>query len=207
MATGYSSSRRTDRRQTTIDEAIGHARDIVAEQGAGAVSISEIARRMRMRPPSLYKYFPSLNALYDRLFETGNLELIRYVDAARVDRDPGLDRLLEQSRAIVRWSVQEPGLAALLFWRPIPGFEPSEAAFAPARAIVDQARADLATAVSAGELGPTADSEDAFRLLTAVVSGIGSQQMSNEPDATFESGVFSRLLDDALRMWVRHHSP
>ncbi|NKY61468.1 TetR/AcrR family transcriptional regulator [Gordonia rubripertincta] len=207
MATGYSSTRRSERRQTTIDEAIRHARDIIAEQGAGAVSISEIARRMQMRPPSLYKYFPSRNALYDSLFEVGNHELSTFVDAARAGREPGLDGLLEQSRAIIRWSMTEPGLAALLFWRPVPGFEPSEAAFAPARAIVDQAREDLATAVARGELGPGADSEDALRLLTSVVSGIGSQQMSNEPGATYESGSYTRLLDDALQMWVRHYSP
>lgn len=207
MATGYSTCRRTERRQVTIDEAIQHARDIIAEQGAGAVSISEIARRMKLRPPSLYKYFPSLNALYDRLFETGNRELTRYVDAARADRAPGLDRLLEQSRAIVRWSMLEPGLAALLFWRPVPGFEPSDAAFAPALAIVDQARDDLATAVEQGELTTAADTIEALRLLTSVVSGISSQQMSNEPGATFESGIFTQLLDDALQMWVRHYSP
>ncbi|MCK8615423.1 TetR/AcrR family transcriptional regulator [Gordonia sp. C13] len=207
MATAYSSSRKSDRRQTTIDEAVGHARDIIAEQGAGAVSISEIARRMQMRPPSLYKYFPSLNALYDMLFEMGNVELSRYVDDARLSREPGLDQLLEQSRAIIRWSMTEPGLAALLFWRPVPGFEPSEAAFAPARAIVDKAREDLTTAVARGELSPAGDSEAALRLLTSVVSGIGSQQMSNEPGATYESGSYTRLLDDALQMWVRHYSP
>jgi AcrR family transcriptional regulator len=207
MATGYSSSRRSERRQFTTDEAIRHARDIIAENGAGAVSISEVARRMRLRPPSLYKYFPSLNALYDSLFETGNRELSRYVDAARENHAPGLDRLLEQSRAIVRWSMLEPGLAALLFWRPVPGFEPSEAAFAPAVAIVDQAREDLATAVAQRELSPAADSIEAFRLLTAVVSGIGSQQISNEPGTTYESGIFTQLLDDALQMWVRHYSP
>ncbi|MDH3016620.1 TetR/AcrR family transcriptional regulator [Gordonia alkanivorans] len=207
MATAYSSARRTDRRQSTIDEALGHARNIIDEQGVGAVSISEIARRMQMRPPSLYKYFPSLNALYDRLFEMGNVELSRYVDDARLSREPGLDQLLEQSRAIIRWSMTEPGLAALLFWRPVPGFEPSEAAFAPARAIVDQAREDLATAVARGELSPGVDSEDALRLLTSVVSGIGSQQMSNEPGATYETGSYTGLLDDALQMWVRHYSP
>ncbi|WP_074848861.1 TetR/AcrR family transcriptional regulator [Gordonia westfalica] len=207
MATAYSSSRKSDRRQTTIDEAVGHARDIIAEQGAGAVSISEIARRMQMRPPSLYKYFPSLNALYDMLFEMGNVDLSRYVDDARLSREPGLDQLLEQSRAIIRWSMTEPGLAALLFWRPVPGFEPSEAAFAPARAIVDKAREDLTTAVARGELSPAADSEAALRLLTSVVSGIGSQQMSNEPGASYESGSYTRLLDDALQMWVRHYSP
>ncbi len=161
----------------------------------------------RCDPPSLYKYFPSLNALYDMLFEMGNVDLSRYVDDARLSREPGLDQLLEQSRAIIRWSMTEPGLAALLFWRPVPGFEPSEAAFAPARAIVDKAREDLTTAVARGELSPAADSEAALRLLTSVVSGIGSQQMSNEPGASYESGSYTRLLDDALQMWVRHYSP
>jgi AcrR family transcriptional regulator len=35
------------------------------EAGVGGLSMSEIARLLGMRQPSLHKYFPSLHAVYD----------------------------------------------------------------------------------------------------------------------------------------------
>src|SRR5258707_621444 len=57
--------RRQRRRQETVEEVLGLAAQIMAEQGVAGLSIGEIARRMSIRPPSLYVYFPSKHALYD----------------------------------------------------------------------------------------------------------------------------------------------
>jgi AcrR family transcriptional regulator len=194
------------RRKATVEEALDHAERIVAEGGAGAVTIAEIARRMGMRPPSLYKYFPSLHGVYDALFARGNARLAAYVDDAVCDLDPGLDRLLEATRAIVRWSMLHRGLAPLLFWRPIPGFEPSPDSYALAQHLVERSRADLSTAVRNGELAPHADTDAVFRLFTSLSAGLCSQQMANEPDATYESGVFTSLTDEALDMFVQRYA-
>lgn len=179
----------------------------MAEAGAGAVTIAEIARRMGMRPPSLYKYFPSLHGVYDALFARGNARLEAYVDDAVRDLDPGLDRLLEATRAIMRWGMLHRGLAPLLFWRPIPGFEPSPASYAAAQRLVERSRSDLATAALRGDLAPDADSDEVFRLLTSISAGLCSQQLANQPDATYESGLFTSLTDRALEMFVQQHSP
>ena len=32
----------------------------------------------------------------------------------------------------MRWAVEHPAYAPLMFWRPVPGFDPSERAYAPA---------------------------------------------------------------------------
>ena len=63
--------RRLLRRQQTIEEALDAAVAIMGEAGVGGLSMSEIARRLGMRQPSLYKYFPSLHAVYDALFARG----------------------------------------------------------------------------------------------------------------------------------------
>ncbi len=194
------------RRQATVEEALDHAERIVAECGAGAVTIAEIARRMGMRPPSVYKYFPSLHGLYDALFARGNRRLASYVDDAVRDLDPGLDRLLEATRAIMRWSMLNRGLAPLLFWRPIPGFEPSPASYAVAQRLIERSRSDLASAVQRGELAPDADTDEVFRLFTSISAGLSSQQLANQPDATYESGLFTSLTDRALDMFVRQHA-
>lgn len=194
------------RRQATIDEALDHAERIVAERGAGALTIAEIARQMGMRPPSVYKYFPSLHGVYDALFARGNARLASYVDDAVRDLEPGLDRLLEATRAIMQWSMRNRGLAPLLFWRPIPGFEPSPASYALAERLVERSRADLSTAARTGELAPHADTDEVFRLFTSISAGLCSQQLANEPDATYESGRFTSLTEHALDMFVQHHA-
>ena len=63
--------RRLMRRQQTIEEALDAAVTIMEEAGVGGLTMSEIARRLGMRQPSLYKYFPSLHAVYDALFARG----------------------------------------------------------------------------------------------------------------------------------------
>lgn len=179
----------------------------MAEVGAGAVTITEIARRMGMRPPSVYKYFPSLHGVYDALFARGNARLEAYVDDAVRSLDPGLDRLLETMRAMMRWGMLNRGLAPLLFWRPIPGFEPTPASYAAAQRLVERSRSDLATAVRKGELAPHADTDEVFRLFTSIGAGLSSQQLANEPDATYETGLFTSLTERALEMFVQQHAP
>lgn len=195
------------RRRAATEEALDHAQAIVAEQGAGAVTVTEIARRMGMRAPSLYKYFPSLFAIYDALFARGNARLAEYVDDAVQDCAPGLERLLEGLRAFTRWGTAEVGMAPLLFWRPIPGFEPSPASYAPAQALWQRGRDELRTAVRQRELLKAADTDEAIRMLTMAVAGVCSQQLANQPGARFEEGLFTSLTDKMLDMFVKYYSP
>jgi AcrR family transcriptional regulator len=202
-----SQGRQTARQQAAREEALDHAQAVVAESGAGAVTVSEIARRMGMRAPSLYKYFPSLHAIYDGLFERGNVLLAAHVDEAVRDLGAGLERALETCRSISQWGMEEQGLAPLMFWRPIPGFEPSPEAFRPAEALVRRTREDLAVAVRSGDLARAADSDEAMRLLTSITAGLCSQQLANQPGVSFEEGVFTSLIDEALEMFVQYYAP
>jgi hypothetical protein len=88
-------------------------------------------------------------------------------------------------------------LAQLLYWRPVPGFAPTAATFAPSVRLMDQLRAAFATAVQAGVLCPDAASAEAPRLFTVVLSGLISQQMANEPGAGYDSGMFTSLERDS----------
>src|SRR5215213_10919752 len=71
--------RRQRRRQETIAEVVDVAAEIMAEQGVVGLSVGEVARRMGIRPPSLYVYFPSKHALYDALFARGAQEVLDHV--------------------------------------------------------------------------------------------------------------------------------
>ncbi|MGY1815604.1 TetR/AcrR family transcriptional regulator [Blastococcus sp. SYSU D00820] len=209
MATASSpaGTRIARRRAAVVEEALDHAEALIGEHGAAALSVSEVARRMGIRGPSLYKYFPSRAAVYDALFARGLAGQQQAVRAAVEDAAPGLPRLRAGGRAVVAWAVGHPALAQLLFWRPVPGFEPSPGTFAPSRAELAAVRAELAAAVRLGQLRASADSDDAVRLLTVVLAGLISQQLANQPGVPHAEGVFSRLVEPALDMFVAAHAP
>jgi len=193
-------NRRVLRRQQTIEEALDAAVAIMEEAGVGGLSMSEIARQLGMRQPSLYKYFPSLHAVYDALFARGLEHTGAAIQAAVAEGPRGVVTIRAAGRALVRWAVENPALAQLLYWRPVPGFAPTAATFAPSVALMDQLRTAFAAAVARGELHPRAASAEAPRLFTIVLSGLISQQMANEPAADYDTGMFTSLTDAALDM-------
>ena len=209
MATTYSlpASRVERRRAAVMAEALDHAVALMTEEGVGALSVSEVARRMGIRGPSLYKYFPSRHAMYDALFARGLAAELAAIRAATDDLDRGVPRLRAGGAATVRWAVEHPALAQLLHWRPVPGFEPSPAVFA--RAVADQVdlRAEFAEAERLRQLAPSADSDDVVRLYTVLMSGLISQQLANEPGVPYADGAFSRLTDAAIDLFLSAHHP
>ena len=123
--------RRARRRQETIAEILDIATEIMTEEGVNGLSLAEIARRLGVQPPSLYKYFPSLMAVYDELFRRGQAEHLAIMRNALAAAEPGLAALTAGLEASGRWLLAHRAIAQLMFWRPVPNFEPSAEAFAP----------------------------------------------------------------------------
>ncbi len=199
--------RRQRRRQETIEQVLDIAVEVMAEQGVAGLTLGEVARRMGIRPPSLYGYFDGKNALYDALFERGWRDLLatmRAVEAASDGRDLVADLLASES-AFVRWAVEHPAYAPLMFWRPVPGFVPSERAYAPATELERMAREFLVVLRSAGLLRRDADLDLVYRTQTALIAGVISQQLANAPGEPFETGTFTSTLPDVVAMWLAHH--
>jgi AcrR family transcriptional regulator len=207
IASSEPASRVERRRAGVIAEALEHAIAIMSEHGVGGLSISEVARRMGMRGPSLYKYFPSLHALYDALYAYGIVDQQEsfYPHVERMPR--GVPRIRAASIGVVRWAVENPALAQLLHWRPVPGFEPSPEAYALSVRDMEFAREEFAEAVRLGQLAPEAATDDALRLYTVVLSGVITQQLANEPGAGYEDGVFSRLTETAIDLFLSAYRP
>lgn len=201
--------RRHRRRLETIEEVLDHAVRIMAEEGVAGLSLGEIARRMGIRPPSLYVYFPSKNALYDALFARGwQLLLDRYRGYGE-DHPPVEDDLaaimLRFGTEFVRWSIENFAYAQLLFWRPVPGFRPSEEAYEPAVELVEDSLARLRGLQERGLIRPDADIQAVQRDWTALISGVISQQLANAPDEPFESGRFTAALPGLAAMFAAHY--
>lgn len=185
--------RRSRRRQETITEILDIAVAVMGEHGVNGLSLSEVARRLGVQPPSLYKYFGSLMAVYDAIFERGMVEMVEVMHEAMDTRPPGLQALAAGLDANGRWCLEHPVVAQLLFWRPVPSFEPSPEAFALSGEMVEVQRQALADAVAAGELGPGAATEEGISLVSIMIAGSLSQAMANEPGAPWGEGRFSPL--------------
>lgn len=129
------------------------------------------------------------------------------IQAAIQGQPPGVDRLRAGGAAVVGWAVANPALAQLLHWRPVPGFHPSAETFAPSEHAMAELHSEFATAVRRGHLSRAADSDEAVRLWTVVLSGLISQQLANQPDAVFEQGQFSQLTSAAIDMFLSAYQP
>ena len=192
--------RRARRRQETIEEILDIARDVMTEEGVNGLSLAEVARRLGVQPPSLYKYFPSLMAVYDALFLRGQLENLAEIREGMAEAEPGLDALIAGLEASGRWALANRAVAELLFWRPVPSFHPSEEAFAPSVEMVALQRRALADAVLAGQLGPDANDEDAVFVVSTLIVGVLSQAFANEPDLPWGEGRFTPTFARLMRL-------
>ncbi|MGW4528181.1 TetR/AcrR family transcriptional regulator [Amycolatopsis sp. NPDC004378] len=195
--------RRADTRREILDTAV----EVMAERGVAGLSLSEVARRVGIRQPSLYKHFVSLHAVYDVLFREGAEQQREAVARALKGRVPGLPALAAAVEALGRVAMAHPVHAQLVAWRPVPEFEPSAEAFQPSAELVELLRGAVRDAVAAGELDPGADSEAGIALLSIVVTGTLSQQLANEPGAGYEAGRFTSLLPEVFTMFVRYFAP
>jgi AcrR family transcriptional regulator len=192
--------RRARRRQETIREILEIARDVMAEEGVNGLSLAEVARRLGVQPPSLYKYFPSLMAIYDELFLEGQRENLEAMRAGMRGAEPGLDALVAGLEASGRWSLANRAVAELLFWRPVPSFRPSPDAFAVSVDMVELQRGALADAVAKGQLGPGANEEGAIYLVSTLIVGVLSQAFANEPDLPWGEGRFTPMFPRLMRL-------
>ena len=192
--------RRARRRQETIEEILDIALEVMTEEGVNGLTLSEVARRLGVQPPSLYRYFDSLMALYDALFRRGQQAHLDVMRAAMARASPGLDALQAGLDASGRWCLANSPIAQLMFSRPVPHFEPSADSMAPSIEMVQIQRRALADALAAGQLGSEAASEQAVYVLSVFSSGVIGQSLANEPDLPWGSGRFSPLLPKLINL-------
>lgn len=193
MASG--SSRVEARRAQTARGILDAAWQLSAQSGLEALSLREIAASVGMRAPSLYSYFPSKAAILDALFADGYGqldELTASVLRALPARASARQRLVELQRAWIGFCQADPARYRLMFTVAVPGWQPSEAAYAASLASYEGLCDYLALA---GITDP-----DDVDLCTALSAGLVAQQMSNDPDGD----RWSRRVDDVVDMFLQH---
>jgi len=179
------------RRARRREQILAAAWQIAAEAGLGAVSLHEVARRVGIRQPSLYGYVCSKLDLYDAMFAQAYDQLLSRLDATK-PCGTAREQLLRVSRVVLDFAVENPPRGQLIFQRTIPGFEPSDASYALAKRVTDRSTG-LLSALGAG-------SPDHLDVYTALVGGLGAQQIANDPGGD----RFTRHLERLLDMFLDH---
>jgi AcrR family transcriptional regulator len=202
--------RRQRRRRETIEEIIDVAVEVMAENGAAGLALGEVARRMGIKPPSLYVYFDSKNAIYDAVFARGWTALLDSMAplGQQLDNaDDGAALLLIASQHFTRWAVENRPYAELMFWRPVPGYTPSEGAFVPATEMYRRTMQLFGELQRRDVIRVDVDTAEVTTAWTVLISGVISQHLSNEPAQTFAAGRFTRLLPALTSMFLAHYGP
>ena len=163
---------------------------IAHEQGLGAMTLHEVARRVGLRQPSLYVYVESKLDLYDAMFAQANAELLARVDRAG-ESGSAREQLLRLSRVVLDFAVEDPARQQLLFTRSIPGFTPSAQSYALAEQLIQRTSRLLA------ELGCGPPQADVY---TALIAGLCAQQIANDPGGD----RWTRHLEPMLELLLDH---
>ena len=186
------SPRIAERRQATQAEILAAAWELALEEGLAGLSLRALGRRVGMRAQSLYGYFASKNDIYDAMFADGWRALLAEVEWPGEDDVVDREAFKAGTHTMVAFCLADPVRYQLLFLRTLPGFEPSAGSYAIAVQLLERVQE-----VSA-RLGITEPAH--LDLQTALVTGLTSQQIANDPGGD----RWIRLLDDALDMYLDH---
>lgn len=181
--------RRAQRHQATREEIVQTAWGLSRERGLAGWSLRDVAAVVGMRAPSLYVYFDSKLALYDAMFADGYRVMLDRIDTVPLDPDPVL-MVHRAARMFYEFAVEDPARYYLLFVRTLPGFEPSPPSFE----LAIRAQELLVGVLRAAGARDDMDVD----LFTALMSGLATQQVSNDPGGD----RWGRLLDDTVDVYL-----
>jgi len=164
----------------------------VREDGLAALSLRDLGARVGMRAQSLYSYFPSKRAIHDAMFRQGYEQFLREAVPPAVDDavvDPRTEALAG-ALAFFDFCTTDPVRYQLLFQRTLPGFVPSADSMALA------VRAYEATVGRLARHGVT--DQAGLDMWTAVMTGLVSQQVANDPGGTRWRSLVAPAVDMLL---------
>ena len=180
---------------------------VMREQGVAALSLREVARRVRMQAPSLYAYFPSKFALYDALFCQAVQRHAAYQEAGSAGLDDFWDQLTARFESYLRFAQENPELYQLAFERPVPGFVPSPESMEQALRAPAAFEQFLAEAVENGDVAPDMPITQARDLLFGMIHGLTAQHLANEPELRIGSGRFGSQIPAAIALFRAKWDP
>jgi AcrR family transcriptional regulator len=141
-------------------EILDAAREQLAAEGVGTLSLRGVARDMGMAPSALYRYFENRDVLLTALIVDAYDALGDAVERAerRVARDDLAGRWATIARGVRRWALANPSLYALVYGSPVPGYAAPQETVVPATRVTQRLAALVQDAMAARDAaaGPPA---------------------------------------------------
>jgi AcrR family transcriptional regulator len=182
---------REARRRSAREAILDAAWELVRQEGLAGLSLRDLARSAGITPPTVYAYFESKNAIYDAMFGQAATQFAERMSEPYGEVAPP-ELLRASAQRFFDFCTTDAARYQLLFQRTIPGFEPTPESYAPA----------VRALAGAGELlalnGVTEPQH--LDLWTALLTGLVSQQVSNDPGG----GRWSRLIGESISMFLAH---
>lgn len=105
---------RTKRHLRTRQAILDAAREIIADEGPGALSMRALAERIDYSPAGLYEYFASKEEILAAMSDQGQQYLFEAMSGADPDLPPA-DYLYQIGIAYVRFALEHPDYFLLMF--------------------------------------------------------------------------------------------
>ena len=175
----------------TPQRVVTTAEDLADEVGLARLTLAELANRLDVKLPSLYKHIDGMDGLQRAISARAKLELADVLGRSAVGRSR--DEAVQSMAAAYRsWAAEHPGRYAATVRAAVPGDEAGESAGASAIAIVLD--------VIAGYTLAGTDAIDAARAIRSALHGF----ITLEADGGFGLPAdvdrsFSRLVDALCR--------
>ena len=155
-AEGVRSRARAQMRTEILDA----AREQLATQGVGTLSLRGVARDLGMAPSAVYRYFENRDVLLTALIVDAYDALGDAVERAErtVARHDLAGRWATIARAVRRWALANPSLYALVYGSPVPGYAAPPETVVPATRVTQRLAALVQDALASGDstAGPPA---------------------------------------------------
>lgn len=188
-------AQRRERNREEVRQAILEAaRAVIREDGVAALNFNEVARRVGMKTPSLYEYFPGKMAVYDALYLLGVRLYARQLEEALKPGDDVWAWIEFVITNFFNFAYRHPDLYHVVFERHVPEFVPSEESMAESRQNLGNLTGILQRFMANGQLQTNLPLETVRDILIVVLYGITSQHMSNQPHLPLGQGRFGSLV-------------
>ncbi len=197
------SARRQRNREAMKQTILDTARSIMRSEGVAGLTLQELARRLQMRPPSLYNYFNSKLDIYDALFRQGFQLFGETMQKATQSAASWPEDMRRSMEAYLTFALQNPELFKLCFERHVPGFVPSDESMQVALAVLKGSRSRVRTWIEAGEFSPDIPFDSAFDLVSATMHGLTAMHLANEPQLPAGKGRFGSLVPAAVSVFEK----
>jgi AcrR family transcriptional regulator len=177
------------------------ARQVMREEGGAALNLQEVARRVGIRAPSLYEYFPGKMALYDALFRMGVRLYAERMSRLNESSYSFWERAQAGLENYMTFAQEYPELYQLIFERPVPGFVPSEESMAESHRLLATSDDFFRQGIEQESIVLGIPPSQARDLFIAMMHGLTALHMANEPKLPIGSGRFGSLIPAALALF------